>query len=86
MKQISNTSIALEVDFFSFTTDQNPERITCLVISCLGIILGPLVLYSIIWFERFGSDKKRTLLNMIFSMTCWIFIAFFAGVQVPETV
>ena len=83
MKQISNSSI--EVDFFPFTTDRNTERITSLVISCSGIIFEPPVLYSIIWFERFGSDKKRTLLNMIFSMICWLFIAFFIFVQVPET-
>ncbi len=72
-------------DFFPFMTEQSPERITCLIISCLGIIVGPIVLYSIIWFERFGSDKKRTLLNMLFSMTCWTALTFIICIQVPET-
>jgi len=38
------------------------------------------------WFVRFGGDKKRTLLHIIFSMICWLFIAFFIFVQVPETI
>ena len=72
-------------DYFPFMTKHNPERITCLIVSCLGIILGPIFLYSIIWFERFGSDKKRTLLNMLFSMTCWTALIFIICIQVPET-
>ncbi len=72
-------------DYFPFMTEQNTARITCLIISCLGIIFGPIVLYSIIWFERFGSDKKRTLLNMLFSMTCWTALIFIICIQIPDT-
>ncbi len=53
-------------------------------IFCDGILLGPLALYSIIWFERFGSDEKRTLLNMLFSMICWTCIGFCLCIQVID--
>ena len=42
-------------------------------------------LYSIIWFEKFGSDKKRTILNMFASLFCWECIKFMLLVQTTET-
>ena len=39
---------------------------------------------SIIWFERFGSDKKRTILNMFVNMNCWTCIALVLLGQVPK--
>jgi len=33
-------------------------------------------------FERYGSDNKRTLLNMLFSKFCWLGITFMFTVQV----
>ena len=38
--------------------------------------VAPLVLYSIIWYERYGSNLQyRTLTNIILSHICWISIA-----------
>ena len=28
-------------------------------------------LYTIIWYERFGSDHPRTLINQLVASTCW---------------
>jgi len=33
-------------------------------------IINILMFYGIIWFEHFGSDKKRTLMNKIVSLLC----------------
>jgi hypothetical protein len=38
--------------------------------------------YSIIWYERFGSDYRRTLLNQLISSICWN-IVFQNMVNVP---
>jgi hypothetical protein len=40
----------------------------------LSVILSLIVipsLYGIIWFERFGSDSKKTLINQLFASICW---------------
>ena len=34
-------------------------------------IVSSLLMYSIIWYERFGADSKRFLSNKLVSMICW---------------
>ena len=46
-----------------------------------GIVLIPFA-YSIIWYEKFGSDKKRTLINKLVASLCWNEIAFFSTMQI----
>ena len=46
-----------------------------------GIVLIPFA-YSIIWYEKFGSDKKRTVINKLVASLCWNEIAFFSTVQI----
>jgi hypothetical protein len=38
------------------------------------IVVTPLA-FGIIWYEKFGSDKKRTLINKLFSSFCFGIIA-----------
>ena len=73
-------------DYFADLLNQNWWKILCLTISCLGIIASPLVLLSIIWFERYGNDINRTVLNMFVSLYCWTVIEFVILVQIPETI
>jgi hypothetical protein len=73
------------VDFYLEVFKFNPLLICCLFISILATVLSPLFWYGIIWFERYGSDKRRTLLNMVTSMYCWTTIHFFVFVQSMET-
>ena len=62
---------------------KNPLLIISLLLSVLVTIFGPPLLFAVIWFERFGSDKKRTLLNMLVNMNCWTGIAFIILGQIP---
>jgi len=88
MENLTNSTNPSETDnktdYFSFMTETSALKSFCVLFSVMGIILGPLALYSIIWFERFGSDKKRTLLNMLFSMICWTCIGFCLCIQVID--
>ena len=72
-------------DYFSGLLNDNWWKTVGLTISCFGIIASPLILFSIIWFEKYGNDNKRTLLNMFVSLYCWAVIEFVLFVQVPET-
>ena len=51
----------------------------------LSVLVLPL-LYGIIWYEKFGTDFKRTLINQLFGSICWyLFISIFI-LQFPATV
>jgi hypothetical protein len=50
-------------------------------VSVLGIIILLPLIYSIIWFERYGSDNKRPLLNKLVSSICWLGVFWFLVVQ-----
>ncbi len=41
-------------------------------------------LYGIIWFERFGSDSKRTLINQLFASVCWYLMVLILCLQTPQ--
>lgn len=72
-------------DSYPSFTENNPERIACLTFSIVTFLLGLPSLYSIIFYEHFGSDKKRTLLNMLVSMICWTLIGLLIFARLPET-
>ena len=72
------------VDMFPALTENNPERIISLSISfCFSFVSVPF-LYGIIKFESFGSDKKRSVLNIFTSMICWTLIALSLVIKIPE--
>ena len=72
-------------DYFSGLLENNAWKNISLLISCFGVIAFPLVLYSIIWFEKYGNDTNRTLLNMFASLYCWALLEFIILVQISET-
>ena len=83
--KFSNDSSKLDVTA-SDLKETNTPLVLSLVLSVLVVIFSPPLLFAIIWFERFGSDKKRTILNMFVNMNCWNCIALVILGQVPEIV
>ena len=71
-------------DYYPFMTESNIVKWTAWTISCLHVLTGPCALYIVIWYERYGSDRKRTLLNMLISKLCWTAIAYIFAVQMVE--
>ncbi len=72
------------------TTDQEvfiglfqsrPSKIFSICFSFLSTSLAVFLFYGIIWFERFGTDNKRTLINKLVSSQCWSAIQYFAICQ-----
>jgi hypothetical protein len=72
-------------DFYPILLDNNAYRFGCLTLSFISITVGTPFLYSVIWFEKFGSDKKRTILNLLFSLSNYLIIFFLWFIQIPET-
>jgi hypothetical protein len=48
-------------DFFAELFENRWSKILAIVTSGFTTLTGLILIYSIIWFERYGSDDKRTL-------------------------
>ena len=64
MEVYAQNNTSSPIDFYPHITENSPEKIISLTISVVGIIIGPPILLSIIWFEKYGSDKKQTLIKL----------------------
>ena len=42
--------------------------------SLILTLLSSAMFWGVIWFERYGLDKKRTLINKLVSSICWNFL------------
>ena len=59
----------------------NPYKLAAVTISIFSIIFVTPAFYSLIWYERFGSDKKRTIINKLLSSISWNAIEWNLGTQ-----
>ena len=83
MKMINESSVLDKSDYFLDLFENRPSKIIAVTSSVvLNMIYLP-ILYSIIWYEKFGSDKKRTVLNKLVSSICWSSICYAFFCQIP---
>jgi hypothetical protein len=54
-------------DFYEGLMSNHWPKIVCMALSCAAMLAAVALCYAVIWFERFGSDAKRTIVNKIFS-------------------
>jgi len=50
-------------DYFSGLFENRPSKIAFMTVSLLTMLVCVVLCYSIIWYERFGLDAKRTINN-----------------------
>ena len=81
--QYNNLSSA---DQFPVLTENNFAKIFGCLISGINIVAAPPLLSFIIWFERYGNDNKRTLINRLVLMICLTIIVFLLSAQPLEIV
>ena len=71
-------------DFFAGLFANRISKFLAVTFSALGgAILMPLI-YGIIWYEKYGSDQKRTLINKLVSSLCWSCIQWFLIIQMLD--
>jgi hypothetical protein len=83
MIKMKNQSVE-STDYFDFLLENKLERLTCVAIATLVTIIMPVFLYSIIWYEKYCNDSKRTLLNRLVALNCRTGIHFLLLSHVPE--
>jgi hypothetical protein len=75
-----------ETDFFQELFEAKTSKTIFMTTSILLMLTGSVLAYSIIWYERFGSDSKRTILNQLSSLQCWTEVEFILFVTLLEWV
>ena len=64
------------MDFYHGLQEWDSIKVLTLVLNVIIILVGPLLLYSVIWYERFSADLiYRTLINQLLSHLCRMEIA-----------
>ena len=81
----SNTSDTLQNQtlYFELFEDRISKTLVIAITVAFVIILVALNL-GIIFYEKFGSDKKRTVLNKLFSSTAWAVSFYYIFGQLVE--
>ena len=71
-------------DYFHGLMEPKLSRIIFMTFSVFLNLACIALSYSVIWYERFGVNIKRTIMNQLFSQQCWTGIEFILMVTVPE--
>jgi len=73
-------------DFYPALIENNVYKVSSWVFSVINILVAPPLLVFIIWFERYGSDQRRTLINMFATMICCTIFIYFPVLHTTELV
>ena len=84
MSNFTKSAVPNEDYFTALFNENHVSRLCFLAFAILTTLIGPFVLYCVIWYEKFGSDNKRTLINMLATLSCWTVIEILLAVEIPE--
>jgi len=57
---------------FCGALQNRPSKTIIITVSFVLTIVNALLLYGVIWYQKFGPDRGRTVLDEIFTSFCWI--------------
>lgn len=77
-QSLNNYIIIMEKDFTS--------RFVFALIAILLICVIAMVVYSIIWYEKYGANNRHTIINQVLSAICWNILLFFLAAQMITVV
>jgi hypothetical protein len=79
-------SSVTRTDFFASLTEKSVVKSFCLTFAFLASWILPIFLWSIVWFEKHGTDNRRTLINKFASSGCWCAIEYFIFAQTLDNI
>ena len=83
---MKNFTIYNKQDYFEDLVANSSIKIILITFAILSSLISIPVIYGIIWFERFGSDMKRILINRLVSSVCWSFFGWMLLAQIPDMI
>ena len=79
----SSQQLSNDEDFFHVLAENGTSRNLTLAMSIVSQLVIPPGLLSIIIYEKYGSDKRRTFANKMTSSICWSGLAWGLLVHTP---
>ena len=77
--------ISTENDFFKELYSDSDLRQATMTIFYTGSLLGLMLEFGIIWYERGGGNQRyRTAINQLFSTMSWIVVSYIIFVYIPQ--
>ena len=76
----------LNVDVFGENPDLSYSKQIGIAISVVNILFVTPFIYAIVWYERYGSNQNRTLINLFVISACWVAIINNIFLQIPEVI
>ena len=58
-------------EFYPGLFEPKISMILSIIVSCILIPFDLFMYYGIIWYERYGTDNHRTLMNKLLCSVCW---------------
>jgi hypothetical protein len=80
---ISSSSVLDDNDFFSQMYSSSALKQTTMIIFFSGAILGLILEFGIIWYEKHGNHRYRTVINQLFSTISWSVVTYILVVYIP---
>jgi hypothetical protein len=79
-----NSSTEINHQPFAQIFENHFSKIISIIVTIILVIPLTLANFALIWYEKYGSDKKRTFMNKMFSSVCWSITEFYILVQLTE--
>ena len=81
---ISSSIFPVEIDYFKEMYSNSGLKQVTIGIFFIGTIFGLLLEFGIIWYERNGSHRYRTLINQLFVTVSWMVVCYIIFVYIPD--
>ena len=85
-KTMLNSSLSSDSqgDFFAVMYSDRSWNIVTIATHIIGALIGLVSTLGIIWYERNGNHRYRTVINQMFSTLSWIVFWYIAVVYIPD--
>ena len=84
--EVNNSTLIhpAEIDFFGETYSDTALKEITLVIFIIGTVFGLIAEFGIIWYERNGNHRYRTVINQLFATRSWVVVFYILSVYFPD--
>ena len=83
-ENIIQENLLSENDFFAEMYSESVLLQGTLATFFIGTALSLVSMSGLIWYERYGNHRYRTLINQLFSTLSWIVVLYILLVYIPE--
>ena len=81
---VSAACITSENEFFREMYSESGLKSFTIFVFFFGTIFGLILEFGIIWYEKYGNHRYRTVINRLFSTMSWFVVSYIVFVYIPE--